>query len=49
MKVYVLVGIENGYVYGVFVNEDDAWEWGEIQLNPFIRYDVIEKEVQQHG
>ena len=47
MKVYVLIGTENGFVYGVFANEDDAWEWGEIQLSPSIRYNVIETEVQR--
>lgn len=47
MKVYVLIGTENSFIYGVFVNEDDAWEWGEIQLSPSIRYDVVEREVQR--
>lgn len=45
MKVFVLVNIEDGFVYGVFANEDDAWEWGDTQLNHSIRYEVFEREV----
>lgn len=46
MKVFVLVNTLDGFVYGVFTNEDDAWEWGNTQIGCSTQWDIFEREVQ---
>jgi hypothetical protein len=44
MTVYVLVGC-SGYVYGVFDDEEKAYDYGENEL-PGVAWDVVEREVK---
>jgi hypothetical protein len=44
MTVFVLVDIIDGYVYGVFADEEKAYEWGNTYLRN-TRWDIYEREV----
>lgn len=46
MKVFVLVNTLDGFVYGVFTKENDAWEWGNTQIGCSTQWDIFEREVQ---
>lgn len=45
MKVFVLVDDIDGYIYGVFADEEKAYKWGNTHLEG-TRWSVDEKEVK---